>query len=137
MLESRQATAFGRLAAPPRRFVQPPARDVDATSLVLGSRDNGLPAGLALQGELIARAAAGLQPAQILRAAGVNAAAALGVDPYLGRVAVGAVADLLFVDGDPLADVGDAIRIVAVVRNGRFFSIAGLLERAAEPQPVD
>jgi hypothetical protein len=137
VLESRQATAFGLLAAPPRRFLQLPARDVDATSLVLGSRDSGLPAGLALQGELIARAAAGLQPAQILRAAGVNAAAALGVDPYLGRVAVGAVADLLFVDGDPLADVSDAIRIVAVVRNGRFFSIAGLLERAAGPQPVD
>lgn len=137
VLESRQAAAFGPVATPPRRFVQLPARDNDATSLVLGSRDNGLPAGLALHGELIARAAAGLQPAQVLRAAGVNAAAAMGVDPYLGRVAVGAVADLVFVDGDPLADVSDAIRIVAVVRNGRFFSIAGLLERAAGPDPVD
>ena len=137
VLESRQAEAYGRVQTPPRRFTGSKVGEIDATSLVLGSRDNGLPAGLALHGELIARAAAGLEPAQALRAAGVNAAAALGVDPYVGRVAVGAVADLLFVDGDPLSDLGDAIRIVAVVRNGRFFSIAGLLERAAEAQIVE
>ena len=61
----------------------------------------------------------------------------MGVDPALGRIAVGAVADLVFVDGDPLVDVADALRVVAVVRNGRFFSVAGLIERAEVAQSVE
>ncbi|MBT8092193.1 MAG: amidohydrolase family protein, partial [Gammaproteobacteria bacterium] len=122
---------------PARRFAEPPAGDIDATTLMLGSRDNGLPPGVGLHAELLARVATGLEPAQVLRAAGVNPAAAMGVDPFLGRVAVGAVADLVLVDGDPLADIGDTMKIVAVVRNGRFFSVAGLLERAATPGNVE
>ena len=137
LLESRQARAFGEAQTPARRFREPPVGDSDATSLVLGSRDNGLRPGLALHAEFLTRVAAGLEPAQVLRAAGVNPAAALGVDPFLGRIAVGAFADLLFVDGDPLADIGDAIKIVAVIRNGRFFSLAGLLERAADAENVE
>jgi len=105
--------------------------------MVVASRGNGLPPGLALHAELRALTAAGLEPDQALRAAGVNAAAALGVDPYLGRIAAGSVADLVFVDGDPLGDINDALNVVAVVRNGRFFSVAGLIERAAAPESVE
>jgi imidazolonepropionase-like amidohydrolase len=47
------------------------------------------------------------------------------------------MADLLLVDGDPLQDVDDLLRIVAVVRNGRFFSLISLLERTREPQIVE
>ncbi len=137
LLGSRAARAFGSVPPPPRRFAEPPGRLEDTTSLVLGSHDNGLPAGIGLHAELRARAAAGLEPAQALRAAGVNAAAALGVDPYLGRVAVGAAADLVLVDGDPLADIGAALDVVAVVRNGRFFSVASLLDRAAAAATVE
>lgn len=137
LLASRAARAVGGVPSPPRRFAEPPTRLEDTTSLVLGSRENGLPAGIGLHAELRARAAAGLEPAQTLRAAGVNAAAALGVDPYLGRVAVGAAADLVLVGGDPLADIGAALDVVAVVRNGRFFSVASLLERAAAAATVE
>jgi hypothetical protein len=137
VLESRQARSLGTVKTPPRRFPEPPGRDVDPGSLVLGSRDNGLPAGLALHAEFIARTAGGLQPAQVLRAAGVNSAAALGADPYIGRIGVGAVADMVFVDGDPLSDISDALKIVAVVRNGRFFSVASLLERTATGKNVE
>ena len=31
----------------------------------------------------------------------------------------------------------DAVRIVAVVRNGRFFSVAGLIDRAAAAATVE
>jgi dipeptidyl aminopeptidase/acylaminoacyl peptidase len=131
LFAARQASLFAAVKPDARRFAQLSAGTAGATTLRLGSRDNGLPAGLALHAEFRARAAVGLKPEQILRAAGVNAAAALGADPYLGRIAVGAVADLVFVDGDPLADIDDALNIVAVVRNGRFYSVVGLLERAA------
>jgi hypothetical protein len=137
VLDSRPASLldFSRVVA--RRFSDPPVMDAGVTSAVLGSLGNGLPAGIGLHAELRALAAAGLRSEHALRAAGVNAAAELGVDPRLGRVATGAVADLVFVEGDPLSDIGDALRVVAVVRNGRFFSVAGLIERAATARNVE
>jgi imidazolonepropionase-like amidohydrolase len=90
-----------------------------------------------LHAELRALVAARLKPEQALRAAGVNAAAALAVDPALGRIATGAVADLVFVDGDPLSNIDEALNIVAVVRNGRFFSVAGLIDRAKSASIVE
>jgi len=137
LLASRQASLFEAVKPVARRFVQLSAGGTGITNLQLGSRENGLPAGLALHAEFRARAATGLKPEQILRAAGVNAAAALGADPFLGRIAVGAVADLVFVDGDPLADINDALNVVAVVRNGRFYSVVGLVERAAPGTSVE
>ncbi len=137
LLQSRQAALIGVPESLPRRFAEPPSIEVGRTSMVLASHGNGLRPGLALHAELLALTAAGLEPGQALRAAGVNAAAALGADPFLGRVAVGAVADLIFVDGDPLADISDALRIVAVVRNGRFYSTAGLIDRAASGESVE
>ncbi|MGB5630737.1 MAG: hypothetical protein WBM57_15320, partial [Woeseiaceae bacterium] len=59
------------------------------------------------------------------------------VDPNLGRVAPGAVGDLILVDGDPLQRVNDAINVVAVVRNGRFFSVAGLIDRVDAARTVE
>ena len=47
------------------------------------------------------------------------------------------MADLILVDGDPLAAVDDALKIIAVVRNGRFYSVAGLIDRAAAATSVE
>ena len=137
LLISRQARLLGAEGPVARRFSDPPSLDTGVTDMVLGSAPNGLPPGVGLHAELYALRAAGLKPEQALRTAGVNAAAALGVDPTLGRVATGAVADLVFVDGDPLTGLEDAIRVVAIVRNGRFFSVAGLIERAGAARSVD
>ncbi len=137
LLASRQAHWLGPSAVIPRRFAEPPSVETGRTSMVLASRGNRFSPGIALHAELRALTAAGLRPAQALRAAGVNAAAALGLDPFVGRVAVGGVADLVFVDGDPLTQVADALNVVAVVRNGRFFSVAGLFERAVQAKSVE
>ena len=104
--------------------------------MLIGSQPNGLPAGIALHAELRALVAARLKPEPALRAAGVNAAAELGVDPTLGRIATGAVADLVFVVGDPLADFYEALNVVAVLRKVRFFSVAGLIERVQTAEIV-
>lgn len=137
LLASRAAGLTGFDQPVARRFAEPPTIEHGVTDMVLGSLGNGLPAGIASHAELRALQAAGLKPEQALRAAGVNAAAALGVDPQLGRIATGAVADLILVDGDPLMSVDDALQVVAVVRNGRFYSVAGLIERASRSQNVD
>jgi adenine deaminase len=105
--------------------------------VVLGSKPSGLPAGVGLHAEFRALTAAGLSPEQALRAAGVNAAAALGLGLQLGRIAVGSLADLVIVDGDPLADIDDALNVVGVVRNGRFFSTIGLIDRIRKPPSVE
>ena len=120
-----------------RRFSEPLDLKFTASSFVLGSHENGLPAGIALHAEFRALITAGLKPEQALKAAGANAAAALNLDPLLGRVGVGAMADLVFVDGDPLANIEDALNVVAVLRNGRFFSVRGLLDRLGTDESVE
>jgi len=115
-----------------RRFAKTPDLSAAAATVVLGSLPNGLPPGIALHAEFLALQEAGLSPEQTLKAAGINAADALGFGLRLGRIANGAAADLVLVDGDPLTDIGDALKIVGVVRNGRFFSVSGLIDRAAE-----
>lgn len=111
--------------------------ELDVTAAVVSSRSTGLPTGQALPTEFRAMQIAGLTPLQTLRAVGVNAAAAVLADPYLGRIATGAAADLIFVDGDPLTNIFDALNVVAVVRNGRFYSVSGLIDRAKSAQSVE
>lgn len=137
LLGSRQAGLLGRDVEAVRRFTATPRLATGTMAVVLGSKPNGLPAGLGLHAEFRALAAAGLTPEQVLRAAGVNAAAALGLGLQLGRIAVGSFADLVIVDGDPLADIDDALRVVGVVRNGRFFSTIGLIDRIGKSPTVE
>ncbi len=114
-----------------------PVPELDVTAAVVTSRATGLPTGQALSTEFRAMEIVGLTPLQTLRGKGVNAAGALLADPYLGRIATGAAADLIFVDGDPLTTLGDALHVVAVVRNGRFYSVSGLIDRAKSAESVE
>ena len=61
---------------------------------------------------------AGMTPEQALRTATVNAAALLGKENELGAVAPGYLADLVAVQGDPLADIDVAINKVTWVMKG-------------------
>ena len=126
----RQALLIPHPVTPIRRFAEAPDLSAIASSVVLGSKPNGLQAGVALHAEFRALVAAGLTAEQAIKAAGVNAAAALGLGLKLGRIATGAAADLVLVDGDPLNNIGDTLKIVGIVRNGRFFSVSGLIERS-------
>ncbi|MGH8193995.1 MAG: amidohydrolase family protein [Woeseiaceae bacterium] len=130
LLKARQAELIGRRIAPERRYSTLPDLAADTSRVVVGSRPDGLPAGLALHAELRALGAAGLSGDQVLWAAGRNAAEALGVEGQIGRIAAGSLADLVLVAGDPRERIADALQIVAVVRNGRFYSLVSLLERA-------
>lgn len=130
LLASRQARELDEGQPPGRRFPAVPALVASRASIVLGSKPNGLPPGLALHAEIRALAAAGLSGSEVLLATGNGAALLLGLENQIGRITPGALADLVLVSGDPLKNPADALSIVAVVRNGRFFSLVGLLDRA-------
>ncbi len=63
----------------------------------------------------------GFSPAQVLAMATTEAAAALGVGEVTGRLAAGYEADLLVVDGDPLADIAALGSLRRVVARGQDY----------------
>jgi imidazolonepropionase-like amidohydrolase len=71
--------------------------------------------------ELVLMVESGLSPMQSIVASTSNAALALGLQDEIGRIEVGKCADLLVIDGDPLADISVLThkeRIRMVMQNG-------------------
>lgn len=69
-------------------------------------------------------AAAGMPPAQVLRAATVNAANALGRGDSLGSIAPGKIADVIAMKNDPVSQLdqlGDASKVSFVMKEGQVF----------------
>jgi imidazolonepropionase-like amidohydrolase len=69
--------------------------------------------------EFPALTAAGLSPVDAIRAATVEAARAFRLEKETGAIAAGLSADIIAVDGDPLADVQALSRVVFVMHKGR------------------
>jgi len=82
--------------------------------------------GFSLHDELGLLVEAGLTPAEALRAATLSPARFLGVADSLGSIAIGKVADLVLLDGNPLEDIGQTRGIRAVIQGGKVFDRAGL-----------
>ncbi len=64
---------------------------------------------------------AGLTPLQVLRAATVTGARAARRESSAGTIAPGAPADLVLLNADPTADIGNTARVYRVFRSGRMF----------------
>lgn len=87
---------------------------------ILAGTDAGNPGtahGVSMHGELELLVRAGLAPAQALAAATALPARRFGIADR-GRIAPGLRADLLLVEGDPLADITATRAIVGVWKNG-------------------
>jgi imidazolonepropionase-like amidohydrolase len=78
--------------------------------------------------ELQAWAEAGVPAAVALRAATRNGARALGVSDRLGTIEAGKYADLFVVRGNPLADIKVTRNVVLVMKAGRTYDPAQLLD---------
>ena len=126
MMVSRNAPLLERGVANARQAVF----DLhQAGAQIVASTDSPIfPYGLALIVELANYRAAGLSPLETLRTATSGAAQAMGAEGDLGVIKVGALADMVIVDGDPLATITDLMNVSAVISNGRYYSLDDLLE---------
>jgi imidazolonepropionase-like amidohydrolase len=82
--------------------------------------------------ELVRLCRAGLTPMESIVAGTATGAMACGIGAHVGRVAPGQVADLIVLDGDPLADpelLLDEARIWLVIQSGRPVAGAALEAR--------
>ncbi|MFZ2491201.1 MAG: amidohydrolase family protein, partial [Thermoanaerobaculia bacterium] len=94
-------------------------------SLVLGG--DGLP-GLALQREMAEWAASGVPNAEILQAATLGNARAAGREKFLGSIQPGKLADMVLVDGNPVANIRDIVKVRLTIKDGTIYEPRSLLE---------
>lgn len=107
-------------------------------TLLVGS-DGGtmyMPPGSSTLTEIALLSQAGIPTDDVLRAATINAAMALGIDAQYGSIAVGKTADLLLVADNPLTTIATLETPLAVVKNGQWLdekTLAALRESGKHP----
>jgi imidazolonepropionase-like amidohydrolase len=92
--------------------------------IVPGS-DTGLP-GYGLLRELELYVEAGFTPLEAIQSATIVAARAMNLGNELGTVEVGKRADLILVDGDPLANISNLRKVSRVITGGRMYQTSRL-----------
>lgn len=97
-----------------------------AGGLVVAGTDT--PNAVNLHGELMAYTMAGMSPFDALKTATVNPARALALDA--GTIEAGKLADIIVIDGDPLADITSTRRVRQVIANGRVYEASELVARS-------
>ncbi len=95
--------------------------------IIAGTDSPIIPPGVSLHAELQGFVDAGLTPFEALRSATLWAAEALAAGDDLGAVEPGKLADLLIIDGDPLADIRATRNLHIVIKNGEVYSLEDLL----------
>ena len=70
----------------------------------------------------------GLAPWQALETVTSTAAKAAKVEKDLGTLEAGKLADLILVEGDPLADIGDVTKVQCVMKNGVIRSVGEIMK---------
>ena len=129
---------FARLPwVAPRDYVYGPmaggAAAIQRAGGVVGIGAHGNYPGVGTHWELQAHVAGGMTPHEALRAATLGSATAIGRQAELGSLEVGKFADFVVLDGDPLADVVNTLRIHRVVKDGRVYDESALRKAAHEP----
>lgn len=70
--------------------------------------------------ELVSLVRRGISPKDAIRAATVNAAALMGWEDRVGAIEAGKLADLIAVEGDPLADISVLMHVSFVMKDGKI-----------------
>ncbi|MBR9907681.1 MAG: amidohydrolase family protein [Gammaproteobacteria bacterium] len=89
---------------------------VDVVAGAHGQRE-----GLAQHWEIWMMAQGGMTPLEALATATINPAKEFGMDKYIGSLEQGKLADIIVIDGNPLADISVTDRVTHTMVNGRLF----------------
>ncbi len=93
-----------------------------AGGLVVAGTDT--PNAINIHGELMSYTMAGMSAFDALKTATVNPAKALNLEA--GTIEPGKLADLIAIDGDPLANISNTYKVRKVIANGRVYDAAQL-----------
>lgn len=77
--------------------------------------------GLAAHWEMWMFAQGGMSNMEVLKTATINPATTFGLEHQLGSIKEGKLADLIVIDGDPLADIRVTDRVTHTMVNGKLF----------------
>jgi imidazolonepropionase-like amidohydrolase len=91
--------------------------------------------GLGAHWDMWSEVKGGMTPMEALRTATLNGAHYLGLDHDIGSLEPGKLADLVILDGNPLADIRQSDSVHAVMLNGRLYTLPRLDEAGAHPKP--
>ena len=92
---------------------------------IVPGTDTGL-VGHGLHRELELYVRAGMTPLEAIRSATIVSARSMGLEQESGSIEVGKRADLILVEGNPLASISNIRKVSRVVVNGRMFRSADL-----------
>jgi Tol biopolymer transport system component len=101
-----------------------------AGAVIVGGTDR--PLAIKVHGDVLSEILIGMTPYEALKTVTVNSARALALDA--GTIEPGKLADIVIVDGNPLADVAAAHKVKRVIANGRVYELDELL-RATPAKP--
>jgi imidazolonepropionase-like amidohydrolase len=102
-------------------------------SVQLGA--HGQREGLGAHWELWMMVQGGMTPHQALKCGTWNGARYLGLDADLGSLEPGKLADLIVIDGNPLADIRQSEKVLYTVVNGRLYDAATMNQAGNHPAP--
>lgn len=117
------------------RAMQNLVRDLHGAGVTIVAGTDAL-AGFSYHRELELYVDAGIPAPDVLRIATLEAARVMKRDQELGTIAPGKLADLILVDGDPAARIGDVRRVVLTVKDGVVYDPA-VLYGALGVRPVE
>ncbi len=123
-LTSMIGSAFGQGAHLDASFAILRALSAAGVPIVAGT-DKAVPAH-SLHRELELYVKAGLTPMQVIQLATLGSARVMGMDRGVGSIEAGKRADMILIDGNPLADFSSMRRVTRVISNGRVLNPAQL-----------
>ena len=112
-MDQRYRDAFGQMKGIVKAMY-------DAGVPIVAGTDNG-PVGFQLLRELELYVQAGIPAPQVLKLATIGSARVMHHEADRGSIAVGKVADVVLVDGDPTTNISDVRKTVLVVKDGVRF----------------
>jgi imidazolonepropionase-like amidohydrolase len=100
------------------------AADLAKRGVMVNIGAHGQREGLGAHWEMWMLAQGGMKPLDVLKAATISGARYLGLDKDIGSLEVGKLADVIVIDGNPLADIRVTEKVSHTMINGRLFDAA-------------